>query len=129
MSFGTHRKKILVVDDDADIANSTASVLRALGHSARAITDPRAVLPSVSTDIPDIVLLDIGMPHIDGYEVAKALKRTFPDLCVVAVTAYEGSDHRQRGREAGFDAYLVKPVDISILESVLATLFGPRVVR
>ena len=75
------------------------------------------------------MLLDIGMPHMNGYEVAKALKGKFPGVYVVAVTAYEGAEYRQRGREAGFDAYLVKPVDISMLESVLATLFAPRAVK
>ena len=118
-------RKILVVDDQPDIAQSTAEVLRSLGHSATSLSDARAVIPLVGKDTPDVVLLDIGMPYINGYQIAKILKATYPRVCVVAVTAYEGAEHRERARAAGFDAYLVKPVDVPLLESALGTLFAP----
>lgn len=122
-------RRVVVIDDDVDVAETTAAALRALGHWVGVVTDPRQALSMVSAERPDIVFLDIGMPHIDGFQLATMLKSALPDLCVVAVTAYGEPHHRQLGRAAGFDAHLVKPVDLATLGSAIETLFTPRTPR
>ena len=119
-------RKIIVVDDDADTAKSFALLLRSLGHHVDFITDARAVAGTVRREKPDAVFLDIGMPHIDGFELASRLKRELQDVCLVAISGHGSDEYRRRGREAGFDAYVPKPVDMAMLESILETLFGPR---
>lgn len=103
-----------------------AALLEELGHKAESVTDPRLVPGTVRRRRPDVVLLDIGMPHIDGFEVARQLKSEFPRLCVVAVTGHASDEHRRRGVEAGFEAYLAKPVNVTVLERILATIFASR---
>ena len=119
-------RRVLVIDDDADVAETTAAALRALGHWVGVVIDPRQALSTVGAEKPDIVFLDIGMPHIDGFQLAAALKTKFPELCVVAVTAYGEAQHRQLARVAGFDAHLVKPVDLATLGAAIDTLLKPR---
>jgi len=129
MSSPPTARRILVVDDDNDTAQSFAAVLKMLGHSAEFMTDPRAVLETVARSKPDMVLLDIGMPGMDGFQLAKLIKQRFPGTCVVAITGHGTDEYRKRGREAGFDAYVVKPVDPPLLDSILRTLFAPRAPR
>ena len=117
---------MIVIDDDADVAETTAAALRALGHRVGVVTDPRQGLAVVAAEKPDIAFLDIGMPHIDGFKLATMLKSAVPELCVVAVTAYDEPQHRRRGRSAGFDAYLAKPVDLATLEAAMSTLLESR---
>lgn len=122
-------RKILVVDDNADGAQSMAFVLRALGHDAEYLSDARRVMGVVRERKPDAVFLDINMPHLDGYQLAAMLKRELNHVHVVAITGHDSPQDRKRGREAGFDAYVAKPADASMLESILATIFGPRAPR
>ena len=122
-------RKILVVDDNADSAQSMAVVLRTLGHDADYVSDPRRVVAAVKEKRPDAVFLDIGMPHIDGFRLAQLLKRENGELCVVAISGHDSPDDRKRGRESGFDAYVAKPADAPMLQSILATIFGPRAPR
>jgi len=122
-------RKIIVVDDSTDTAQSFALLLRSLGHHAEFITDARAVMGTVRRERPDAVFLDIGMPHMDGFELARLLKREFEEICVVAITGHGSDEDRRRGREAGFDAYITKPVDMAMLQSILDTLFAPRSAR
>jgi DNA-binding response OmpR family regulator len=84
---------------------------------------------TVRRERPDAVFLDIGMPHIDGFELARLLKREFEEIYVVAITGHGSDEDRRRGREAGFDAYITKPVDMPMLQSILDTLFAPRSAR
>lgn len=119
-------RTILVVDDNADGAQSMAFVLRALGHRADYLSDPRRVMGAVRERRPDAVFLDITMPHLDGYQLAAMLKRELKDLYVVAISGRDSPEDRKRGREAGFDAYVAKPADAALLQSILATLFAPR---
>jgi two-component system CheB/CheR fusion protein len=116
---------ILVVDDDVDTAESFAIVLQARGHAAEPMSDSRRVLEAVRRTKPHAVFLDIGMPHVDGFQLALVLKREFPDTFLVAITGHGSDDHRKRGRRSGFDAYVVKPIDPPMLDSILKTLFGP----
>lgn len=122
-------RKILVVDDNADSAQSMAFVLRTLGHDANYLSDPRRVLATVKETRPEAVFLDIGMPHIDGYQLAQMLRRENREMCIVAISGHDSPQDRKRGREAGFDAHVAKPADAHMLESILATIFGPRATR
>jgi DNA-binding response OmpR family regulator len=122
-------RSILVVDDDADTAASFAVVLKAHGHMAEPMNDSRRVLEAVRRTKPHAVFLDIGMPHVDGFQLALVLKREFPDTFLVAITGHSSDDYRKRGRQSGFDAYVVKPIDAQMLESILKTLFGPVALR
>jgi DNA-binding response OmpR family regulator len=69
------------------------------------------------------------MPHVDGFQLALVLKRKFPDTLLVAITGHSSDDDRKRGRQSGFDAYVVKPIDPAMLDSILKTLFGPAALR
>jgi DNA-binding response OmpR family regulator len=122
-------KSILVVDDDVDTAESFVFVLKAHGHTAEWMSDSRRVLEAVRRAKPHAVFLDIGMPHVDGFQLALALRREFPDTFLVAITGHSSDDYRKRGRQSGFDAYVVKPIDPPMLESILKTLFGPAALR
>ena len=77
---------------------------------------------------PHAVFLDIGMPHVDGFQLALALKREFPETFLVAITGHNSDVYRKRGRQSGFDAYVVA-IDAPMLESILKTLFGPAALR
>jgi PAS domain S-box-containing protein len=121
-------KRILVVDDNVDAAVTLALLLKSLGHETCAVHDGLQALRMTVEFRPDVVLLDIGMPGLDGYEVARrlrALKRERP-LRIIAVTGWGQEADRTRSREAGFDVHLVKPVDPTLLTSVLGNN-GPTV--
>jgi len=118
-------RSILIVDDDLDTAESFAFVLKAHGHIAEPMSDSRRVLEAVRRTKPHAVFLDIGMPHVDGFQLALALRHEFPQTYLVAITGHSSDDYRRRGRQSGFDAYVVKPIDPAMLDSILKTLFGP----
>ena len=120
----TVQRRILVVDDNKDSARSLARVLQMMGNEVRMAHDGPAALVLASEFVPDVVLLDIGMPGMNGYEVA-SLMRTMPILkkvVLVAQTGWGQEEDRQRSREAGFDHHLVKPVDLADLQQLLATV-------
>jgi CheY-like chemotaxis protein len=114
-------RRILVVDDNVDIADSTAAVLETLGHQARVAYNGESALKAAREYRPDVILLDLGMPRMNGYEVAKQL-RQLPGqerLVLIALTGWGQEVDRQRTREAGFDSHLVKPVDLQTLIKAL----------
>jgi CheY-like chemotaxis protein len=117
-------RRILVVDDNVDAAESIADVLRDLGHEVRTAHDGPSALVTARTFKPTICLLDIGLPVMDGYELARLL-RDSPDLPrearIIAVTGYGQDADRQRSLDAGFNAHLVKPVN---LEALARTIDG-----
>jgi CheY-like chemotaxis protein len=114
----------LVVDDNFDVAESFAKMLVALGCEAAYVTDPRQALDEALKRKPHIAFLDIGMPHMDGYALARELRKHFSSerLKLVAVTGYGGPDDRKASRQAGFDAHVKKPVDPKFVESIIKTL-------
>jgi CheY-like chemotaxis protein len=117
-------RRILVVDDSLDAAQTFALLLAAMGHQAEFITDPRSAVDTVRRLQTEIVFLDIAMPGLDGYQLARMLRHTFGrELRIVAVTAYGDDRHRRQSRESGFDAHVLKPPDLAIVQSILATLF------
>jgi CheY-like chemotaxis protein len=118
--------RMLIVDDNEDSARSMATLQRLRGHETRAaFTGPEAVVVAAEF-IPEVVLLDIGLPGLDGYEVARRL-RAMPALAgafLVAMTGYASDEDRGAGKDAGFDEYLVKPVDLDILREWLRRRTG-----
>jgi len=114
--------RVLVVDDNVDAANSLAMVLESIGLPHRVAHDGEAALREADAFAPQVVLLDIGMPGMDGYEVARRLRRqpATRDAILVAVTGWGQPQDRRRSREAGFDHHFAKPVDIGALTALLA---------
>ena len=113
-------RRVLIVDDNRDAADSLAMVLQLDGHETAPAYTAREALELVVTFRPDVVLLDIGLPDMDGYEVARRLRITEQQpVLLVALTGYGQSEDRRRARAAGFDAHVVKPVDFTELAKVL----------
>jgi CheY-like chemotaxis protein len=120
-----NRLRMLVVDDNVDAVEMLTEALSLLGHDARAASDVEAALTLAAQFIPRIALLDIGLPVIDGYELGRRL-RALPGLegiKLVALTGYGQASDRERSRAAGFDAHLVKPVDLTAIQALLQELF------
>ncbi len=119
-------RRILVVDDNVDAADSLALVLQLDGHSTRAVYSARDALEEAVVFQPEVILLDIGLPEMDGYEVARRIRdcRRVSDVRLVALTGYGQQEDLRRAQEAGFDDHLVKPVDFSMLTRFLAGLSG-----
>jgi CheY-like chemotaxis protein len=118
--------RVLVVDDNVASAQSLAMVLKLDGHDVEVSHDGRQALEAVRRFRPEVVLMDIGLPGIDGYEVARRLRQDAElgagIALLAAVTGYAEDEARRRSREAGFDHHLVKPVDPDCVLSLLASL-------
>jgi signal transduction histidine kinase/CheY-like chemotaxis protein len=123
------RRRILVVDDVHESAQTLARMLRAIGQEVEATHDGPTALTHVRDGRPEVVFLDIAMPGMNGYEVARrirALGEVQPPV-LIALTGYGQDDDRRRAREAGFDFHLTKPTSIEQLRSVLTRVDGPVV--
>jgi PAS domain S-box-containing protein len=116
--------RLLVVDDNVDAADSLAQLLRLEGHQVQVAHDGSEALAQAHAFNPRLVILDIGMPEMDGYEVARRLRQmpSLDELRLVALTGWGNEEDRRRAREAGFDRHLVKPVEPSALRAVLGEL-------
>jgi CheY-like chemotaxis protein len=113
------RRCILVVDDNRDAADSLAALLEIDGHQVKAVYTAEAGLEEVASHKPDLILLDIGLPRISGYEVARRIKAAHPLISVVALSGYGSAEDKQRALGAGFDAHMVKPVDFDVLKQLM----------
>ena len=112
--------RILIVDDNVDAADSIAMLLNMEGHQTRAVNTARAALLAVPEFKPEVVLLDIGLPEMDGYEVARRLRQNGRQrMRLVAVTGYGQPADRRRAHAAGFDEHMVKPVEPTALQDFL----------
>ena len=113
--------KILVADDSQDGADSLAFLLKAAGHEVETTYDGRSAIRLAEEKRPDAVLLDIGMPEVSGYDVARAIRRESwgRSMRLIALTGWGQAEHRRRSIEVGFDDHLVKPVELDVLENVL----------
>ncbi len=113
--------RILVVDDSRDAAESLVMLLQLQGHEVRSASDGPGALEAARAFQPDVVLLDIGLPGMDGYEVARRLREEegAQKVLLVAMTGYGQDEDRRRSAEAGFDHHLIKPVDLGELQEVL----------
>ena len=113
---------VLVVDDNPDVLQSMAMLVRLLGHEVQTAPDGRQAIAAAQRFAPDVVLLDIGLPGMNGYEVARAL-RALPESAaalIVACTGYGREDDRLRSSEAGFDRHAVKPLPVDVLTEIFA---------
>ena len=119
---------MLIVDDNRDAAESSSALLQAVGYETRVAYDGVAALAEVEAFHPEIVLLDIGLPGMDGLEVARRLgeSESGRSALLVAVTGWGQEQDRQRSEEAGFARHLVKPVEPRVLMETLAELLAAR---
>lgn len=115
--------KLLVVDDNRDSADSLALMLQMSGHETLTAYDGEEAVASAQSFRPEAVLLDIGMPKMNGYDAARAIRGQpwGQDVLLFALTGWGQEEDRRRSREAGFDAHLVKPVEITQLMQLLET--------
>jgi PAS domain S-box-containing protein len=115
-------RRVLIVDDNRDAAQSLADLLEISGYEVRVEHDGPAALAAAREELPEAVLLDIGLPGMDGYEVARRLREAARGrpLLLVALTGYGQEGDRQRARDAGFDHHLVKPVTFETVEALLS---------
>jgi PAS domain S-box-containing protein len=113
--------RILVIEDHRDAAESLRTLLEILGHEVRVAFTGREGVEAALAWRPEVVVSDIGLPELDGYEVARRLRNEtgFKNLLLVALTGYNGDDDRRRSKNAGFDHHLVKPADVGELERIL----------
>ncbi len=118
------RLKVLVVDDNVDAAQVLAMVVGAQGHAVRVEHDSHEALAQAAAFAPDLCLLDIGLPEMDGYELARRLRRdpATARATLVAVTGYGQDQDRRNSAAAGFDHHLVKPVDMAALDKIVAAV-------
>jgi PAS domain S-box-containing protein len=116
------RVRLLVVDDNLDAADSLAMVLRIIGHEVETANDGIAAVGAAAAFHPDVILLDIGLPKMDGYDVARHIREQAggADVILVALTGWGQEEDRHRSRAAGFDHHLTKPVDFKDLKKLLA---------
>ncbi len=120
-------RRILVVDDNRDAAESLALMLRLSGNQADIVYDGTSALEAVERFQPEIVLMDLGMPRMDGYQAARAIRDRCNDrkIMLIAITGWGGESDRARSQDAGFDRHLVKPVSPGDLLAALASFDQP----
>jgi PAS domain S-box-containing protein len=116
------RRRILVVDDNRDAANSLAMLLKLMGHEVATAHDGLQALETIQTFQPHVALLDLGMPKLNGYDAARRIRELWNKdrIVLIALTGWGQEEDRRRTREAGFDHHLVKPVDVEALQQLLA---------
>jgi PAS domain S-box-containing protein len=121
--------RVLVVDDNIDAGDSLAALLAVLGAQVQVARDGQQALKTLEGFAPAVVLLDIGMPVMNGYDVARAIHQRMPERrpLLVALTGWGQEEDRRRAREAGFDHHLVKPAEVDALQQLLASVGAPSV--
>jgi CheY-like chemotaxis protein len=115
-------RRVLVVEDNPDGLETLVALLEMLGHEVAGAADGRQAVQRAAEFRPQVVLLDLGLPLMDGFEVARTLRQDprFEDVFIAALTGWGADGDRRRTADAGFDAHLTKPVDLPALEAVLA---------
>jgi two-component system CheB/CheR fusion protein len=121
-------KRILVIEDNQDMAESLRLLLELFGYEATVAYSGQAGVEAAEQYIPDVVICDIGLPGLDGYEVARRLRgnAVTAKACLIALTAYGGEEDRRRSREAGFEHHLVKPIFFDKLQEILHLPASPE---
>jgi DNA-binding response OmpR family regulator len=115
------KRRILVVDDNEDIAESSAWLLRCHGHEVSVAFTGLGAVECAKRVQPDVALLDVGLPDINGYEVARRLRAEFgTGVLLIIVTAYSREFRREQAEEGLFDHFFMKPLDFSAISSLLA---------
>ena len=120
----SHNYRILVVDDNEACAKTLMWTMEMLGHTAQIAFDGPAAIALAKTFLPDVILLDIGIPVMNGYEICQAMRKepVLQNTIFIAHTGWGQKEHRQHSKEAGFDYHLVKPLDIEALKNILLLL-------
>ena len=120
--------RILVVDDNQDSADSLAMMLELLGHEVRSATDGLAGLETARVFLPEVMFLDILMPRLSGYDLARSIREQQwgKDVSLVALSGWGRDDDQRRVREAGFNHHLVKPVDFDAMLALLSDVARNR---
>lgn len=126
-SVAPQGRRVMVIDDNRDAAESLAVFLQLAGHEVKALTDPLQALASLPVFAPEVMVVDIGLPQMDGFELARRVRAAPPpDLALlVAVSGYGQPEHKRRSQEAGFDHHITKPADLNELAAMIAD--APRV--
>jgi CheY-like chemotaxis protein len=122
-------RRVLVVDDNRDAAKSLGMLLKLLGADVQIVFSGPEALEAIAAQRPAVVLLDIGMPGMDGYEVARRIREQpeLNDVTLIALTGWGQEEDRRRTHAAGFNHHLIKPADVGALETLLLSLEGqPR---
>jgi len=116
------RSRILVVDDNVDSVESLAMLLAMMGHEVQTANDAEGAVAVAETFRPDVAILDIGLPRVNGYELAKQIRERpwAKDLVLVALTGWGQETHRRRSAESGFNHHLTKPVEFDVLQQILS---------
>jgi len=114
-------RRVLIVDDNEDACESLAVVLRTMNYAAECCIDPTQTTKRIADFRPDAVLLDLGMPGMNGYEVARQIRKTpgLGKLMLIALTGYASPEDKALTKAAGFDYHMVKPVDLDELQRLL----------
>lgn len=114
--------KVLIIDDNKDLTEIMCDLIGFLGHKTICSQDGKDGIAMAKEHHPDIIICDIGLPVMDGYEVAQQLRKDdeIKETFLIALSGYAGAEDRKRSREAGFDRHLAKPADISAIERVIA---------
>ncbi|MEZ0224903.1 MAG: ATP-binding protein [Alphaproteobacteria bacterium] len=117
---------VLVVDDNEASAQTLGWMMEGLGHQVKVATSGKEAIRTAAAFHPDVVLLDIGLPEMDGYEVCKEMRRmpVLKDTVIIAQTGWGQPEERQRAKDAGFDHHLVKPIELAALQNVLNSFSG-----
>jgi DNA-binding response OmpR family regulator len=117
----TTPRRILVVDDNTDSASSLEKLLTMTGHEVRSANDGLTGVAEAERFRPEVVLLDIGLPRLNGYDACRLIREQpwGANMILIAVTGWGQEEDRRRSREAGFDGHLVKPVDLDELTRLL----------
>lgn len=126
MKLKSKEKSILVVDDNADAADMTAQMLQMYGLNVQVAYGGEEGLASARTNHPDLIFLDIGMPTMDGYQVAEAVRadKALSGVMLIALTAWGDEASRKRAYAAGFDRHLTKPANIVELVDIARSIFS-----
>jgi CheY-like chemotaxis protein len=120
-TVAAHPQRVLVIDDNVDAADILGEYLREDGHEVMVVNDPIAALEALEALRPSVAIVDIGMPVMDGYDLAERMRQTEPgrQCRYIAVTGYGQEHDRARSRTAGFSSHLVKPVDLEELSRIV----------
>ena len=118
-------RRILLVDDNPDTLRGMARLLKLEGHEVVVAHDGPAAVESARAYMPDVALLDIGLPGLNGYEVAQTLRRDGSTAILIAISGFSQERDRDRSRESGFDHHLSKPVDLNLLLAIIGNLDSP----
>ncbi|WP_213781108.1 response regulator [Caballeronia sp. dw_276] len=119
-------RRVLLVDDSVDAAEAMSMLLETLGHDVRVMHDGPSALAMVDEFAPEVVILDIGLPGMNGFEVARDLRTraVTKSALLIALTGYGADSDRQKAHDAGFDHHLVKPVSFTAIETVIIDKFS-----